>query len=356
MGSKKFDPHFGDGASPGKIFIGGLAKDATLDQFTKYFGKYGEITDSVIMKDRSTGRPRGFGFITYADPSVVDTVIAETHVINDKQVEIKRTIPKGSSESKDFKTKKIFVGGILTSVSDDEFKNFFSKYGKVVEHEIIRDHETRRSRGFGFIVFDNEQVVDNILANGNKIDMSGTQVEIKKAEPKKSSNSAPAPAYGRGSRGRGYVDDFGGFGDSYSSFSSGNFGPASYRTFGGGGGGRLGDYGGYGGGSEFGGRYGDFGGSDYMGYRGDPSLGYSSRFGSYGGEFGGGYGGSALGGYGRGGGGYGNYGGSGSGAGYDSGPGAGYDSGPGAGYGGAGGLYGSRAGYSGSSRYHPYAR
>lgn len=58
----------------------------------------------------------------------------------------------------------------------DEFKNFFSKYGKVVEHEIIRDHETRRSRGFGFIVFDDEQVVDNILANGNKIDMSGTQV------------------------------------------------------------------------------------------------------------------------------------------------------------------------------------
>lgn len=52
----------------------------------KYFGKYGEITDSVIMKDRHTGRPRGFGFITYADPSVVDTVIAETHVINGKQV------------------------------------------------------------------------------------------------------------------------------------------------------------------------------------------------------------------------------------------------------------------------------
>lgn len=52
----------------------------------KYFEKYGEIIDSVIMKDRHTGRPRGFGFITYADPSVVDTVIAETHIINDKQV------------------------------------------------------------------------------------------------------------------------------------------------------------------------------------------------------------------------------------------------------------------------------
>ena len=45
-----------------------------------------------------------------------------------------------------------------------------------MEHEIIHDHVTKRSRGFGFIVFDNEQVVDDLLTNGNMIDMEGTQV------------------------------------------------------------------------------------------------------------------------------------------------------------------------------------
>ena len=59
-----------------------------LVQFDKHFGKYGEITDSVIMKDRFTGQPRGFGFITYADPSVVDKVIEDTHIINGKQVRV----------------------------------------------------------------------------------------------------------------------------------------------------------------------------------------------------------------------------------------------------------------------------
>lgn len=39
------------------------------------------------------------------------------------QVEIKRTIPKGSSDSKDFKTKKIFVGGIPTSVTEGQTLN-----------------------------------------------------------------------------------------------------------------------------------------------------------------------------------------------------------------------------------------
>lgn len=60
----------------------------------------------------------------------------------------------------------------------DELKNFFSKYGKVMEHQIIRDHETNRSRGFGFVIFDNEEVVDEMLSKGNMIDMAGTQVSL----------------------------------------------------------------------------------------------------------------------------------------------------------------------------------
>ncbi|XP_004502113.1 uncharacterized protein [Cicer arietinum] len=350
MSSRKLDnPHSGDGASPGKIFIGGLAKDTTLETFVKYFERYGEITDSVIMKDRHTGRPRGFGFITYADPNVVDQVIQENHIINDKQVEIKRTIPKGSSQTNDFKTKKIFVGGIPTAVSEDELKNFFSKHGKVVEHEIIRDHTTKRSRGFGFVVFDNDKVVDNLLADGNMIDMDGTQVEIKKAEPKKSSNSASLPSFASDSRARSYSDGFGGFGDSYGSFSGGGYVPGSYRSLGGFGG-RLSDYGGYGGGDDFSGSFGGYGGSSggYGGYRGESSFGYSSRYGSYMGGLGGGYSGGGLGPYGRGVGGYGSYGGPGTGGGYDS--------GAGAGFGATGGLYSSRGGYGGSSRYHPYSR
>ncbi|PNY13793.1 RNA recognition motif-containing protein [Trifolium pratense] len=354
MASRKgVNPRSGDGASPGKIFIGGLAKDTTLETFVKYFGRYGEITDSVIMKDRHTGRPRGFGFITYADPSVVDQVIMENHIIDDKQVEIKRTIPKGSSQqSNDFKTKKIFVGGIPPTVSDDELKNFFSKHGNVVEHEIICDHTTKRPRGFGFVVFDNDKVVDNLLADGNMIDMDGTQVEIKKAEPKKSSNSASFPSFTSDSRARSYNDGFGGFGDSYGSFPGGGYDPASYRSLGGYGG-RLSDYGGYEGGDDFSGGFGGYGGrggtGGYAGYRGESSFGYSGRYGSYMSALGGGYSGGGLGPYGgRGAGGYGSYGGPATGGGYESGPGAGFD--------GTGGLYSSRGGYGGSSRFHPYTR
>ncbi|XP_021719160.1 RNA-binding protein squid-like [Chenopodium quinoa] len=346
-------PLTGDGASTGKIFIGGLARETTSAQFVKHFGKYGEITDSVIMKDRRTGQPRGFGFITYADPAVVDAVIQNTHILNGKQVEIKRTIPKGAIGSKDFKTKKIFVGGIPTSVNEDEFSDFFSTFGVVKEHQIMRDHASNRSRGFGFVTFDTEEAVDELLSKGNRIEFAGTKVEIKKAEPKKPNAPPPfskcyndsRPSYGGGFGNDAYGGGYGG----------GGYGPASYRA-GAAYGARAGGYGGYGG-SEFG-SYGGYCAGGMGAYRGDLSYGYSGRYG--GGGYsrgydmgGGGYGGTSEG--------YGAYGGAAAGSGY----GGGYDSAMGGSYGGSSGgsLYGSgsssRGGYSGAAangRYHPYSR
>ncbi|TXG46778.1 hypothetical protein EZV62_026072 [Acer yangbiense] len=79
---------------------------------------------------------------------------------------------------KNFNTKKIFVGGIPPSVSKDDLKDCFSKYGNVLEHWIVRDHETNRSRGFGFVVFDSMEDVNELLSNVNTIDMAGTQVRL----------------------------------------------------------------------------------------------------------------------------------------------------------------------------------
>ncbi|KAE8697136.1 amine oxidase family protein [Hibiscus syriacus] len=342
----RYHPHTGDGASPGKIFVGGLARETSSAQFLEHFGRYGEITDSVIMKDRKTGQPRGFGFVTYAEPSVVDKVIEDTRIINGKQVEIKRTIPKGAGGSKDFKTRKIFVGGIPSTVSEDEFKDFFTQYGEVREQQIMRDHATNRSRGFGFITFKTEQAVDDLLEKGNKIDFVGAQVEIKRAEPKKS-NPPPPPSKQYDDSRTAYG---GGFGDGYGRYGGGGFGSGGYNRSSGAYGGRTGGYGADGGG-DFGGYGGYVGaGSDGIGpYRGEPSLGYS---GCYGGNFnrgydmGSGYGGPCefYGGYGAGaaGGGYG----------YS------YDTGVGGGGAGGSSFYGSRGGYSGagSGRYHPYGR
>ncbi|KAH7415847.1 hypothetical protein KP509_14G063200 [Ceratopteris richardii] len=281
------------------------------------------------MRNRSTRQPRGFGFVTYADPSVIDKVIKDTHLIDGRTVEIKRSVPR-ESMVKGPRTKKIFVGGLPTSVTEGEFKNFFSQFGKVVENQIMLEHGTGRSRGFGFITFDSEQAVDDLLSRGRTLEIGGKQVEIKKAEPKKSTEEhdrgyGPPEEVGSGYRSGDYdsydgygFGKFGGlYGGTYGS-RSGGYADGPYGAGGGGyGTGALGTYG-------SGGGYGGYGGGMLSQFDSDSyaGMGYSS--------FAGGYGGSSLSSAGAYGGSY----------------------GPSSSYG-SGSAYGRS---SSSSRYHPYAR
>ncbi|CAG9333025.1 unnamed protein product [Blepharisma stoltei] len=79
-----------------KIFVGGLLPEVTNSEFYQYFEQFGEIEDSVVMKDRITGKPRGFGFITYEKQESVEKVMRNfsNNFIRDRWVECKRAIPK----------------------------------------------------------------------------------------------------------------------------------------------------------------------------------------------------------------------------------------------------------------------
>jgi len=48
--------------------------------------KFGNVKDSVVMTDPNTNKPRGFGFITFEDPSLVSTVCAQDHFLDGKKV------------------------------------------------------------------------------------------------------------------------------------------------------------------------------------------------------------------------------------------------------------------------------
>lgn len=70
----------------GKLFIGGISWDTDEERLKEHFGKYGEVIEAVIMRDRATGRARGFGFVVFADPAVAERVIVDKHIIDGRTV------------------------------------------------------------------------------------------------------------------------------------------------------------------------------------------------------------------------------------------------------------------------------
>jgi len=69
-----------------KLFIGGISWETSEDRLRDYFHSFGEVLEAVIMKDRATGRARGFGFVVFADPNVAERVVLLKHIIDGKIV------------------------------------------------------------------------------------------------------------------------------------------------------------------------------------------------------------------------------------------------------------------------------
>ncbi|KAJ7972611.1 Heterogeneous nuclear ribonucleoprotein 1 [Quillaja saponaria] len=183
----------------GKLFIGGVAWDTTEETLREHFNQYGEVTQTVIMRDKTTGRPRGFAFVVFSDPSVLDRVLQDKHNIDGRTVEAKRALSReeqnassrsgsfnsgrSSGGGGNFRTKKIFVGGLPSTLTEDGFHQYFESYGHVADVVMMYDQNTQRPRGFGFITFDSEEAVDRVLHKSFH-ELDGKLVEVKRALPK----------------------------------------------------------------------------------------------------------------------------------------------------------------------------
>ena len=66
----------------GKLFIGGISWETTEEKPKEYFENYGDVVQTVVMRDKTTGRPKGFDFVVFADPSILDRVLQDKHTID----------------------------------------------------------------------------------------------------------------------------------------------------------------------------------------------------------------------------------------------------------------------------------
>lgn len=174
-------------ASSAKTFLGGLDWQTTEEKLVEHFSKYGEIVDYTIMKDNATGRSRGFGFLTFKDPASVDALLKDRHILDGKLIDPKRAISKEDQE----KVGKIFIGGIDPMVTEQEFDEFFSQFGKIIDCQLMIDKDTGRSRGFGFITYDSPAAVDRVCVN-KYLTLKGKAMEVKRAAPRGQHNQQVA--------------------------------------------------------------------------------------------------------------------------------------------------------------------
>jgi len=184
-----------------KVWVAGLNYDTTEESLSQFFARFGEVEAVTIMRDHGTGRSRGFGFVNFSDPSVVEEALNQKDLsLDGRTLEIKPAVPKeemtlhkAAFSYSGERPKKIFVAGLSSSVTEDSLKEYFSKFGKVNEVNIQKDRGSGSSRGFAFVTFESGDGVERTLAGGPHA-VDGTSVDIKVALPR----GAPELLSGRG--------------------------------------------------------------------------------------------------------------------------------------------------------------
>jgi RNA recognition motif-containing protein len=80
--------------------------------------------------------------------------------------------------------KKLYVGNLPWSVTNDSLREMFAAYGEITEAIVITDKYSGRSKGFGFITFVNEADAEKAVAEMTDKEVEGRKIVVNVARPR----------------------------------------------------------------------------------------------------------------------------------------------------------------------------
>ena len=78
----------------------------------------------------------------------------------------------------------IYVGNLSYSTTEDDLRTAFATYGEVNSSAVIKDRETGRSKGFGFVEMANDEEAKEAMNGLNGSELQGRQIKVNEARPR----------------------------------------------------------------------------------------------------------------------------------------------------------------------------
>ncbi|KAF2283727.1 hypothetical protein GH714_014603 [Hevea brasiliensis] len=118
--------HFGTCIYHNSIYKGqvlGIPWEVDTEGLREYMSKFGELEDCIVMKERSSGRSRGFGYVTFASAENAKNALSSEHFLGNRMLEVKVASAKEEMRAPAKKVTRIFVARIPPSVTEQPFED-----------------------------------------------------------------------------------------------------------------------------------------------------------------------------------------------------------------------------------------
>lgn len=187
-----------------KLYVGNIPFDVESEGLAKMFDESGVVEMVEVIYDRSTGRSRGFAFVTMSTVEEAEAAIKkfDGFEIGGRNLkvnfpEIPRVpdgFPRSPTGGRPVRSPsfggyvdsphKVYVGNLAWSVTSESLKEAFNTKGNVLGAKVIQDRETGRSRGFGFVSYSSEAEVEAALSEMNGLEVEGRSIRVNVAKPR----------------------------------------------------------------------------------------------------------------------------------------------------------------------------
>jgi nucleolysin TIA-1/TIAR len=164
------------------------------------FSTIAPIANWKVIKDKSSGKSLGYGFVDYYDHEAAKAALESLNgrKILDSEIKVNWAhIANGNrEEAAGYFT--LFVGDLSGDVNDKTLQTAFAPFGDVKDARVMIDPNTGRSRGFGFISYRTKQEAETALGQMNGEWLGSRAVRVNWANQKNQSTPTPAEVFEQG--------------------------------------------------------------------------------------------------------------------------------------------------------------
>eukprot|EP00088_Acartia_fossae_P066813 TRINITY_DN829_c0_g1_i1.p1 TRINITY_DN829_c0_g1~~TRINITY_DN829_c0_g1_i1.p1 ORF type:complete len:651 (+),score=274.80 TRINITY_DN829_c0_g1_i1:309-2261(+) len=164
------------------VYVKEFGEEMTDEKMNEMFGKYGKITSYKIMSDESSGKNKGFGFVSYEDAESAEKAVKELDGVDlgGKKLYVTRAQKKAERQQelkKKFEMMKLerlnryqgvnlYVKNLDDSIDDEMLRKEFTPFGTITSAKVMCCEEGR-SKGFGFVCFSSPEEATKAVTEMN---------------------------------------------------------------------------------------------------------------------------------------------------------------------------------------------
>lgn len=169
------------------VFVGQLTMKVTEAQLKSFFGQLGEVRSVIMVRDKITGKHKGFAYVEMGDLDVIPNCLLLNNIVPDFQKF--PILVKGSEAEKNFVAKKetplfdavgdsrLYIGNLHVNVTEGELRQVLSQYGSLDTVSIHRD-ELGVSKGFAFCKFAHADHAAHALSKLSGYELMGKPLKL----------------------------------------------------------------------------------------------------------------------------------------------------------------------------------